>query len=75
LKNVKADSPISGVAKLFFTETKAKSCGSGDHQDSGSQLAKPAGAEKETLETVGQTQDLPVKNKGHGRTHSLLYRT
>jgi len=33
----------------------------GGHQDSGSQLAKPAGPGEEPLETVGQTQDLPVE--------------
>ncbi len=33
----------------------------GGHQESGSQLAKPAGPGEEPLETVGQTQDLPVE--------------
>jgi hypothetical protein len=33
----------------------------GDRQESGSQLAKPAGTEEEPLETVGQTQDIPVE--------------
>jgi len=37
----------------------------GGHQDSGSQLAKPAGPGEEPLETVGQTQDLPVEGSAN----------
>ena len=52
-----------GVAKLFFSETKAKPCGNWKPSGLGQpQLAEPAGPEEEPLETVGQT-------------HSLLYRT
>jgi hypothetical protein len=39
---------------------KHKHAEAGDHQEAGSQLAKLAGPEKEPLETVGQTQDIPV---------------
>jgi len=42
----------------------------GGHQDSGSQLAKPAGPGEEPLETVGQTQDLPVEGSANTRTIS-----
>jgi hypothetical protein len=42
----------------------------GDHQDSCSQLAKPAGPEEEPLETVGQTQDLPVEESANTWTIS-----
>ncbi len=37
----------------------------GGHQDSGSQLAKPAGPGEEPLETVGQTQHLPVEGSAN----------
>jgi len=42
-----------GVAKPFFNETTASHAEAGGHQDSGSQLAKPAGPGEEPLETVG----------------------
>ena len=42
----------------------------GGHQDSGSQLAKPAGPGEEPLETVGQTQDLPVEGSANNWTIS-----
>ena len=43
----------------------------GGHQDSGSQLAKPAGPGEEPLETVGQTQDLPVEGSANTWTISI----
>ncbi len=42
----------------------------GGYQDSGSQLAKPAGPEEE-LETVGQTQDFPVEGSANTWTISV----
>jgi len=54
-----------GVAEPFFNETTASHAEAGGHQDSGSQLAKPAGPGEEPLETVGQTQDLPVEGSAN----------
>ena len=49
---------------------KASHAEVGDRQDSGSQLAKPAGPGEEPLETVGQTQDLPVEGSANTWTTS-----
>jgi len=59
-----------GVAEPFFNETTASHAEAGGHQDSGSQLAKPAGPGEEPLETVGQTQDLPVEGSANTWTIS-----